>query len=122
LTGLNQANLVKKFDLYDLQASIMTTYTTVTDLLKNLKEEGYVLDFNLQPECIECMAPNLKLFPDDFVIDKFFRFEGASNPDDSSIVYAISSKNGLKGTLIDAYGVYADSLTNEMIEKLKFRK
>jgi hypothetical protein len=100
----------------------MTTYTTVTDLLKNLKEEGYVLDFNLKPECIECQSPNIKLFPDDFVIDKFFRFEGASNPDDSSIVYAISSKDGLKGTLIDAYGVYADSLTSEMIEKLKIRR
>jgi hypothetical protein len=61
------------------------------------------------------------LYPNDFVIDKFFRFEGASNPDDSSIVYAISSKDGLKGTLIDAYGVYADSLTNDMIEKLKFK-
>jgi hypothetical protein len=99
----------------------MTTYTTVTDLLKNLKEEGYVFDFNLKPDCIECKGPNIKLYPNDFVIDKFFRFEGASNPDDSSIVYAISSKDGLKGTLIDAYGVYADSLTNDMIEKLKFK-
>jgi hypothetical protein len=100
----------------------MTTYTTVTDLLKSLKDEGYTLDFNLKPHCVECRSPNIQLYPADFVIDKFFRFEGASNPDDSSIVYAISSKDGLKGTLIDAYGVYADSLTNEMIEKLKIRR
>jgi hypothetical protein len=100
----------------------MKTYTTVIDTLNSLKQEGYVLDFNLTPDCVECKSANIKLYPDNFVIDKFFRFEGASNPDDSAIVYAISSKNKLKGTLVDAYGVYADSLTTEMIEKLKITR
>ena len=100
----------------------MNTYTTVTDTLNTLKEEGYVLDFNLKPDCIECKERNLQMYPSDFIIDKFYRFEGASNPDDSAIVYAISSKDGLKETLIDAYGVYSDSLTNDMIEKLKIRR
>jgi hypothetical protein len=97
----------------------MHNYTTVTDTLNTLKEEGYTLDFNLKPDCLECNSTYIKLYPDDFVIDKFYRFEGASNPDDSSIIYAISSKDGLKGTLMDAYGVYADSLTTSMIDKLK---
>src|SRR5690349_17373150 len=100
----------------------MTSYTTVTDTLNSLKKEGYVLDFNLKPDCLECKEPNLQLYPADFVIDKFYRFEGASNPDDSAIVYAISSKNGLKGSLVDAYGVYADSLNTEMIQKLKIKR
>lgn len=100
----------------------MNTYATVTDTLKALQEEGYSADFNLKPDCIECGSPNLKLYPNDFVIDKFYRFEGASNPDDSAILYAISSQNGLKGTLIDAYGVYADSLSTEMIDKLKIMR
>ena len=100
----------------------MNSYTTVTDTLNTLKEEGYVLDFNLKSNCVECTSPDIKLYPDDFVIDKFFRFEGASNPDDSAIVYAISSKNGLKGTLLDAYGVYADSLTTEMMNRLKIMR
>ena len=100
----------------------MNNYATVTETLNALKEEGYVLDFNLKPDCVTCISPNIKLYPDDFVIDKFYRFEGASNPDDSAIVYAISSKDGLKGTLVDAYGVYADSLTTEMIKKLKIMR
>jgi hypothetical protein len=100
----------------------MENYATITELLNNLKEEGYELDFNLNNDCIECRAFDIKLHPDDFVIDKFFRFEGASNPDDNAIVYAISSKRGLKGTLIDAYGVYADSLTTEMVDKLKIKR
>ena len=100
----------------------MNTYTTVSATLNTLKEEGYVLDFNLKPDCIECKAPDMQLYPADFVIEKFYRFEGASDPDDSAIVYAISSKDGLKGTLIDAYGIYADSLTTEMIRKLKIMR
>jgi hypothetical protein len=100
----------------------MDNYTTVTSTLNALKEEGYLLDFNLKADCIECMSADIKLHPDDFVIDKFFRFEGASNPDDSAIVYAISSKDGLKGTMVDAYGVYADSLTTEMMNKLKIMR
>ena len=101
----------------------MNNYTTVTDTLNTLKEEGYVLDFNLKPDCVECKSsPDIKLYPDDFVIDKFYRFEGASNPDDSAIIYAISSRDGQRGTLLDAYGVYADSITTEMMEKLKIKR
>ena len=97
----------------------MNAYTTVTDTLNTLKEEGYVLDFNLKPDCIERKSHDFLLYPDDFVIDKFYRFEGASNPDDSAIIYAISSRDGQRGTLLDAYGVYADSITTKMMEKLK---
>jgi hypothetical protein len=100
----------------------MPTYTTVTDTLNTLKDEGYAFDFNLKQDCVECKSLNIQLYPADFVIDKFYRFEGASNPDDSAIVFAISSKNGLKGTLVDAYGVYADSLSDEMIKKLKIMR
>ena len=100
----------------------MNAYTTVTDTLNTLKEEGYVLDFNLKPDCVECKSHNFQLYTDDFVIDKFYRFEGASNPDDSAIIYAISSKDGQRGTLVDAYGVYADSVTTEMMEKLKIKR
>jgi len=100
----------------------METYETITDAINGLKVKGYVEDFNLQPDFIECKNLNLTLYPSDFTIDNFYRFEGASNPDDNSIVYAISSKQGLKGTLVNAYGVYADTLTDEMVKKLQIAR
>ena len=100
----------------------MDTYETVTAALDGLKEKGYVEDFNLRSHCINCTSLNLDLPPSDFVIDEFYRFEGSSNPDDSSIVFAISSKDGIKGTLVDAFGVYADSLNEEMIKKLRIAR
>ena len=100
----------------------MKTYDTLSGALEGLKAEGYTEDFNLLSHCIECKPRNRQMKPDEFSIDKFYRFEGASNPDDNSVVYAISSKDGLKGVLIDAYGVYADSLNEDMIEKLKIKR
>lgn len=100
----------------------MHSYNTVTEALTGLKKRGYKEDFSLQPHCIECAALDLKLHPEKFHVDEYHRFEGMSNPDDNSIVYAISSDEGVKGTLVDAYGMYAENLTEAMVKKLTVRK
>lgn len=93
---------------------------SLSEILDRLKAKGYTEDFNLKPDSIGHSQGNLRLSPADFNIDEFFRFEGSSDPGDGAIVYAISSeKHGLKGVLVNGYGVYADPLTNEMLEKLR---
>ncbi|PHO00465.1 phosphoribosylpyrophosphate synthetase, partial [Rhodobacteraceae bacterium 4F10] len=57
--------------------------------------------------------------PDTFEVVEVYRFEGMSSAGDNSVVYAIQTKTGVKGVLVDAYGVYANSLSPEMIQKLK---
>lgn len=100
----------------------MKNYVSLTDAIKDLQSRGYNEDFNLQPTCIECPSLKLQLHPEEFMIDEFYRFEGMSNPDDNSIVFAISSPRGIKGILVDAYGVYAENLTEEMIMKLSIAR
>jgi hypothetical protein len=97
----------------------MKNYSSLSQAINDLKARGYTEDFNLKPTCIECPSLNLQLHPEDFTIDEFHRFEGMSNPDDNSIVFAISSKTGIKGVLVDAYGVYAENLNEGMIRKLR---
>src|SRR5262245_33604716 len=46
--------------------------------------------------------------PRDVVVREYCRFEGVSDPGDTAIVYAIETRSGTRGTVIDAYGVYAD--------------
>jgi hypothetical protein len=48
--------------------------------------------------------------PDQVRVINFFRFEGFSDPDDNAVLYLIETADGLKGTLVDAYGTYADPL------------
>ena len=52
------------------------------------------------------------------VID-FFRFEGESDPADNSILYKIETADGSKGTLIDAYGPYADENVNKFMAEVE---
>jgi hypothetical protein len=96
----------------------MKYYNTLSEAIGDLKKRGYREDFNLKPDCLECPSLDLDLHPENFTVDEYHRFEGMSNPDDNSIVFAISSKDGVKGTLVDAYGMYADNLTESMIRQL----
>ena len=101
----------------------MDSYVTLSGTMNELRKEGYVEDFNLQQNCLECRNGQFKVFADEFKIDKYFRFEGESNPSDSSILYAISSdKHNLKGVLVNAYGIYSEPVTDELLKKLEIRK
>ncbi len=93
-------------------------YSTLSEAINGLRLEGYTLDFNLKSHCIECTQIDLTIHPEAFHVDKYYRFEGMSDPGDNSIVYAISADTGDKGILVDAYGMYSESLTAEMVRKL----
>ncbi|MEO0341536.1 MAG: phosphoribosylpyrophosphate synthetase, partial [Bacteroidota bacterium] len=69
----------------------MNSYTTLSEAIEDLKKHGYTEDLNLRSDCVECKALGYEMFANDFEVDRIFRFEGDSNPDDSSILYAISS-------------------------------
>jgi hypothetical protein len=96
----------------------MRQYETLTDALEDLRIRGFVLDFNLTESCLECTTASIRLHPEDFEVSEFYRFEGMNDPDDSSILYAIEGRNGAKGILVSAYGVYADSTSTELMKKL----
>jgi len=98
----------------------MFTYDTVSEAINDLKERGYTLDFNLQKDKLVCDILPLTLQPDEFEITESYRFEGDSNPDDEAIVYAIESKHGHKGVLVNGFGPSADPLSNEIVRKLSF--
>ncbi|WP_369049488.1 phosphoribosylpyrophosphate synthetase [Tenacibaculum sp. UWU-22] len=100
----------------------MKTYDTLSEALTDLEKRGFTHDFNVHATHLECKKRNEIYKPETFTIVEMYRFEGMSSADDNSVVYAIETNTGVKGTLVDAYGVYADSLSSEMIEKLHFKR
>jgi len=97
----------------------MKTEDTLSETMNRLIAKGYTYDFNLCLGHIECNSLKLKLHPEDFEVDEMHRFEGMSSTDDNSVLYAIQSKRGVKGLLVDAYGVYAANISEAMRKKLR---
>ena len=101
----------------------MKTYDTVTEALKDLKLRGFTTDFNIAFDKIMCSDNKICLNPNEFEIVETYRFEGDTDPGDENVVYAIKSKGGtLKGTMSSAFGMYAETVSNEMIQKLSMHK
>jgi hypothetical protein len=98
----------------------MAAYDTVTEAISELRKRGYTMDFNLEENCIVCGEE--KFNPSGFEITETYRFEGESDPADESVVYAIESLTGLKGILVNGFGIYSESVGDEMIKKLSFHK
>lgn len=98
----------------------MYTYDTVSEAVNGLKSRGYIMDFNLKENCIICQGD--KFNPEDFEITEVYRFEGNSDPADEAVVYAIESHNGLKGVLVNGYGISSEGMSAEMAGKLSFIK
>ncbi|KAF2338405.1 phosphoribosylpyrophosphate synthetase [Flavobacterium tistrianum] len=94
-------------------------FETVTEALQWLNGQGFTENFNLDSDCIRCSTNPLRMSPEEFKIEYLFRFEGDTDPGDEDIVYGIISDiYNVKGVLTSAFGIYADSVSAEMIKKL----
>ena len=81
--------------------------TTVTDVLEKLRIEKHDKEFRMTPDGFT--PGNAKYYnPEDLKIIRTYRFEGESDPSDSSVIYLIEANDGLIGYSIDAYGVYSN--------------
>ncbi|HLG35267.1 MAG TPA: phosphoribosylpyrophosphate synthetase [Bacteroidia bacterium] len=97
----------------------MKTYETLSEAINDLTKRGYVFNFNIKQDCIGCVENNINLHPDEFEIDEVYRFQEMSDVGDENILYAISShKNNMKGILVNAFGIYADTASAELVAKL----
>jgi len=75
------------------------------EVMASLAEAGYLAAFELGPEGMRCPR-GCEVAP---VVEQTFRFEGASDPDDESILLALSCPScGTKGTLLLPYGPAMD--------------
>ena len=91
---------------------------TLSQRIEQLRKEGYTTDFNLEDEKISNNTNSIIYGVDQLDIDKVYRFEGTSNPDDNCILYAISADDDIKGVLVDGYGVSGGQNSIALAKKL----
>ena len=81
--------------------------TTLVEVMEKLRKKKIDNEFRMENGTFH--AGRGKTYtPEDLAIIKVFRFEGESNPSDSSILYLIEANDGLIGYSLDAYGLYSN--------------
>lgn len=82
--------------------------STLSECMTHLKENGYTTDFTVDEKGLTPIGSEKHYSPEQITVGNFYRFEGASDPADMSILYAIETNDGMKGTLSDSFGPSAD--------------
>ena len=97
-------------------------YKTMTEALEDLKQRGFTADFELLNNVVRAVDSGKTFKADDLMIVEHHRFEGASDPDDMSVVYAIEARDGTRGILVDAFGVYANPDLGAFLMNVRMRE
>ena len=112
------------------ESTNMPYMKSLVTCLNRIIAEGYTEDFKLSNNGLEALQQGRKYRKDQVTIINFFRFEGAQDPEDNAVLYVIKTDDGIKGTLIDAYGLYNDERiarffneigTNNYTKQLKYQ-
>ncbi|WP_430973585.1 hypothetical protein [Sunxiuqinia rutila] len=93
-------------------------YATMVEALKELDKRGYTHNFRVN-EYGQLEENRTRHYPPSEVeLHEFHRFEGATNPSDMSIVYAVQTKSGTKGTVVDSYGAGGSAVTSKFMNSI----
>jgi hypothetical protein len=100
----------------------LTEMTSLAECLEYLAEKGFTEQFRVEEGKLVASTDDNTYGPEQVKAVNFYRFEGNSNPDDTSILYAIETNDDRKGTLTDAYGMYADPEVGEFVQAMEIFK
>lgn len=109
-------NLMINFDEEKTNATSDDLLNTVTFLRK----QGFSNEFIAVEGGLKEINTQKVYKAKELIILKAFRFEGNSDVDDMSVLYAIQANDGVKGWIADAYGTYANPHLCEVLNVNKF--
>jgi hypothetical protein len=94
-------------------------YSTMVEATEQLTQKGYTHNFKVN-DAGSLQDSSGELYPpSDVILQEFHRFEGITDPSDMSIIYAVETHSGLKGAVVDAYGVDGSMVTSEFMNLVK---
>jgi hypothetical protein len=84
-----------------------TEMTTLSQVIEKLRLKRRDNEFILTPQGFT-IGTGKFYQPQDLKIIKTYRFEGESDPSDSSILYVMEANDGSVGYSVDAYGAFSN--------------
>ncbi|WP_447977385.1 phosphoribosylpyrophosphate synthetase [Candidatus Nitrospira bockiana] len=100
----------------------IAAYTTVGEAVNDLERRGFTANFELIGKTFRAVESGRTFNPEDLTIVERHRFEGASDPEELAVVYAIEATDGTRGVLVDAYGTYANPDLSEFLKGVRVRE
>ena len=91
------------------------------EVMSDLAEQGFTHSFRIEKNRLVSNESKQSFAADEVSLVEHYRFEGESDPGDASILYALKTSTGEKGTVINTYGAGADLETNEFLEQIESR-
>ena len=97
-------------------------YTSMAEAIQELRERGFTANFEFLDQAFRDVDSGRTFQAEALTIVEHYRFEGASDPDDMSVVYAIESEEGTRGIIADAFGVYANPELGGFLNTVRIRE
>lgn len=94
----------------------------MTEAVRSLKARGFTADFEYVEGAFRVLGSERVFRGNELSIVEHHRFEGVSDPDDMSVVYAIEASDGMRGTIVDAFGVYANPKLGAALQRIAMKE
>jgi hypothetical protein len=75
-----------------------TLYNSLTEAIQDLTKRGFTANFEFSDQAFRDVNTGRTFNAEDLIIVERYGFQGTSDPDDTSIVYALESEDGTRGT------------------------
>ena len=95
---------------------------TLSNAIERLVGCGFTANFGVVGDRLRAFDSGKTFGAHELIIRDFQRFEGVSDPDDMAIVYAIETTDGTRGTLVDAFGPYANPTLGAFLDHVAIRR
>lgn len=92
---------------------------TMVSCLKDLQKQGFETSFKVTVDGLLSLTTKNLFSAGQLSIVHYSRFEGESNPDDNSIIYAIETNTGEKGVLVNGYGISSDPQIDSFMQQVQ---
>ena len=92
---------------------------TVAGALRLFGTRGFDREMSVARGRLRASGTDRDYGPQEVRVRDHRRFEGVSDPGDTSVVYAIETVDGVRGTLVDGYNVYADPGLGDFLKDVR---
>jgi hypothetical protein len=93
-------------------------YTDLAEAVEELKKRGFNNLFEPDDDAFYCSKIDLREKVQNMKIVETWQFDQGTDPGDESTIYALETKDGVKGYIVISFGMHIDPRKAELIDQL----